>query len=381
MQFLSPPPTAQSLNVPVINGLRAIAILGVIWHHLFFHLLVPPMGSAMDGFGLIALSILTSGWMGVNLFFFLSGFVLFLPYATGRRSFNTEADSRSYLYRRAVRLLPLFYLSLLTGIALSDIDRSTLSFMFVLPLTLALLFPLFPFSFFPIGNWVLWSLGVEIFFSIAFPAIARTMQRFAIWKVVFVAASVGLATRIVGELYFRAPYPTQLNFISDGLLGRIDDFALGMACASLYALQRLPRHALTFPAGLLLILLSTTLSLQWILQVLPPWSLAVAHTLFNVGVFLAVSHLVNSRGFVARILELKPVQVVGMMCFSLYVWHGIILLKIYPHHGSNSAIEILSRLPQYLIVTFSIAAVSYRFIEFPKQSVRDLFLAKAKASI
>ncbi len=62
-----------------INGLRGIAILAVVWHHLSFALVPTPPHL----WGMPTEPVLWNGWMGVNLFFILSGFVLYLPYAMG----------------------------------------------------------------------------------------------------------------------------------------------------------------------------------------------------------------------------------------------------------------------------------------------------------
>jgi peptidoglycan/LPS O-acetylase OafA/YrhL len=45
----------------------------------------------------------------VNLFFILSGFVLFLPYAAGQRVMASWADVRHFYGRRFLRLMPLYY--------------------------------------------------------------------------------------------------------------------------------------------------------------------------------------------------------------------------------------------------------------------------------
>ncbi|RQS08467.1 acyltransferase family protein [Burkholderia sp. Bp8991] len=67
-----------------INGLRGIAILAVVWHRLSFVLVPTPPRL----WGTPTELVLWNGWMGVNLFFILSGFVLYLPYAAGKRSFT-----------------------------------------------------------------------------------------------------------------------------------------------------------------------------------------------------------------------------------------------------------------------------------------------------
>jgi peptidoglycan/LPS O-acetylase OafA/YrhL len=80
-------------NVPLLNGLRGLAVLGVVWQHLFWIFNVPGTRPLEIGWLTLAGNPLASnGWMGVNLFFFCSGFVLYLPYCTGRRRFAAPED-------------------------------------------------------------------------------------------------------------------------------------------------------------------------------------------------------------------------------------------------------------------------------------------------
>ena len=51
------------------------------------------------------LFFLSYGWIGVQLFFVLSGFVLYLPFARGRAKLETGADWKKFYLRRAARLL------------------------------------------------------------------------------------------------------------------------------------------------------------------------------------------------------------------------------------------------------------------------------------
>jgi peptidoglycan/LPS O-acetylase OafA/YrhL len=96
-------PAAQ--RAPVINGLRGLAILRVVYAYVVAG--VWPYDAVP-----IAISrLLTNGGSGVNLFFILSGFVLFLPFVSGDRSLDSTRDWLSFYRRRSLRLLPLFYVA------------------------------------------------------------------------------------------------------------------------------------------------------------------------------------------------------------------------------------------------------------------------------
>ena len=108
----SAPSTAP--RIPVVDGLRGIAILAVLQTHLFVDLTPSGWGSiGLFTYQDLVIPIcplpLAHGWMGVNLFFVLSGFVLSLPYAEKRRRIETWDDAKAFWRHRARRLMPLYY--------------------------------------------------------------------------------------------------------------------------------------------------------------------------------------------------------------------------------------------------------------------------------
>ncbi len=108
----------QKGNIGVLDGVRAIACLNVIAYHinrftLVSHVWKPEILP-------LASSIAMMGWSGVTLFFILSGFLLFLPYA---KAILFDADwpsMRVFYTRRALRILPGYYVALFLLIFLTQ---------------------------------------------------------------------------------------------------------------------------------------------------------------------------------------------------------------------------------------------------------------------
>ena len=97
------PTAGPPVLVPSIDGFRGMAAISV----LLFHSLMGSGRPALDE-GPIR-SLLVSGYMGVDFFFVISGFVLFLPTVVKGGRFG---NVRAYAVRRAVRIIPAYWVLL-----------------------------------------------------------------------------------------------------------------------------------------------------------------------------------------------------------------------------------------------------------------------------
>lgn len=346
-------------RIAVVNGLRGLAILGVLMQHVG--------GQAVPAQAPWAAPLLSNGWTGVNLFFILSGFVLYLPYAGGRRRMAGLADARHFLWRRCLRLMPLYYVAgaallLLAGPVFGGPVPGSDGFR-RLALDLATLrFVLRPHDFGVAINYPLWSIGVEVLFSLAFPLVALAIARLGLARVVGLALAVALAARIAGRLW--DPHPLGPNFIADNIPGRIDEFVLGMALAQLHIAGRMPgwaRH-LAWP-GLALVLLAWAGFYQCQYRGFPTVAMAPLNTVLDLGFLGVLAAALSGRHH--PLLGFAPLQVAGMMCYSLYIWHAPVLQAVQPGYGLAAALAVL----------LALAAASYRWVEFGRvRAWRGLFL-------
>src|SRR3954454_8715517 len=98
-----------------IESLRALAALGVLLGHAY--------GWSHHWQGLFATfsgRLVLSGGFGVFLFFALSGYLLFLPFARAAFGSGGRIDVRRYALNRAVRILPLYYVVIGTYLVIHD---------------------------------------------------------------------------------------------------------------------------------------------------------------------------------------------------------------------------------------------------------------------
>lgn len=174
MSVPTPPATEPLIRpvMPELDSLRGIAILLVLFFHGFNF---PGVMSRMTGLARVFVVAACSGWTGVYLFFVLSGFLI-----TGilLESKSKPQYYRRFYIRRALRILPAFYLLLLLLCILPHtgwLDHRhigwpfvTLSFFYLANVTT--LFGV------PAQYAALWSLAVEEHFYLAWPTVIKKLS-------------------------------------------------------------------------------------------------------------------------------------------------------------------------------------------------------------
>jgi peptidoglycan/LPS O-acetylase OafA/YrhL len=159
-------PASSSSRVLELDGFRAFAVLMVLVHHLFFGWATPALASIPR---VIRVAI-GHGWLGVDLFFVLSGFLI-----TGILIDSREGEHyfRNFYSRRILRIFPLYLTCIL--IMYFEYPRGGAYF------RLSLLY-LANFAYFfrvgtPHGPGVFWSLAVEEHFYLVWPLVVRLLRR------------------------------------------------------------------------------------------------------------------------------------------------------------------------------------------------------------
>ena len=159
-------------RMPELDTIRGIAVLLVVFFHGFgFRYGL----QGLSGLPKLFVAATLPGWMGVNLFFVLSGFLITGILLDSRLKKNYF---RTFYVRRALRILPLYYAVLLVLAVLTRtgwVDRQAswaylgLSFLYLSNVT-----ELFGV---PSQYSVLWSLAVEEHFYLLWPAAVRVLSR------------------------------------------------------------------------------------------------------------------------------------------------------------------------------------------------------------
>lgn len=330
-----------------IDGLRAIAVLLVV----AFHVGVPRF---------------SAGFIGVDVFFVLSGFLI-----TGILA--SEADERGtvrlgrFYTRRLRRLLPASSVTVLATMLASFVLVSALSWRQIAETSAAaalyasnLFFAREANDYFaadadtnPLLHF--WSLAVEEQFYIVWPLLILGLSRLG--RTARLGGLVVLAAGSFIHSVMLTNAATPWAYYSP--LSRAWEFALGgiLALALPTGLARWSpsiREAIAW-AGLLLIALSLLL-----IGPTTPFP-GVAAVPVVVGTCLTIAAVVNERSPLGRILLSWPFQQLGALSYSWYLWHWPFLVIGQLAIGSTDPALRIGLAAASLVV----AAASYHLIEKP----------------
>ena len=341
-----------------IESLRAVAALAVVWGHVAAASLAlnPALPSSSD-VGLIE-RIAYGGGYGVFFFFALTGYLLFWPFAKRYFGGGDEIDLRRYAVNRAVRILPLYY-AVVVVVLLLQADNPGFG---VWARFLTFTETLSPGT---AGRIVgpAWSLVVEACFYLLLPVLAWAIARLAggsrarAGAILIALGLVSLAVR-VATIYTADPIDPlwRLNIPATFLF-----FVPGM----LLALVRLSWEERR-PAWLRGPPLQGDL---WILATVPLWALVLLASysldfLVGVAAFLIVGACVLPirTGPLTNALQWRPLAIVGIASYSLYLWH-VPVLRAEIDGGVSTKFWILTAVA--IPICIAVALASYAVIEWP----------------
>jgi peptidoglycan/LPS O-acetylase OafA/YrhL len=338
-------------HMPALDGLRGLAILLVLAHAFD----VVDNGSGLD----LALDL---GWIGVQLFFVLSGFLI-----TGILLDTQQSPHyfRNFWIRRVLRIFPLYYGVLFVAYAIVPVVASppaghgdhqiwlwTYTSNFAAPLGRAE--PAFPHF---------WSLAVEEQFYLAWPLVVRLVGRRGVIALSYALVALAIATRVI----VRARWGNDAAYTFTPC--RMDALAIGAGAAALIrgdtlrrAIVRAQASALG-AAGVAMVLggavlghlLRTGAAMQ-----------SAGYTLIALGFAILLIAVLPVSGVPARVLSFAPLRRIGTYSYGMYVFHAplhlFVGLPLLAHFSSGTAVGLLYACAATL-ATFVVAALSYHLYE------------------
>lgn len=219
-------PSTSSLHgrLGVLDGLRGIAVLLVLWYHVWEISWVPGPGAPY-------IFIPATGYVGVHLFFYLSGFVIAYPFVVAAAAGRPAPSWATFAERRFFKIMPSYVLSIVIAIAIGYAATQGND----APLGVAVLSHLLFIhtwwdSTFGSINGVLWTLAVEVEFYLIFPLVWLFFKRMP-WIATAALLLVAFAWR---QALVSCCYDTLFAPWEQNLPGYLGIFALGMLSAHVW---------------------------------------------------------------------------------------------------------------------------------------------------
>lgn len=405
------PAVASSGRFPCFDGLRAIAAIAIVFHHAGFTTAFFLRGVRIPGTGhtLMIGHYFARMDAGVQVFFLISGFLLYRPMVAAAFDGRPPRDPRSYVRHRLLRIFPAYWvafvcITLFVGISMPIAGgRSILEYFFLVHL-------------YDTGSAVInhqhtfralggisqsWTLVVELSFYLFLPLYAALMRRLGAGRdrdsrlrlelgMLGVLYALSVVWRAV--VYWGVPHQSAFGFLGNYWLpANLDVFALGMGLA----VVRIWADGRDRPVGLLEVI-GRFDWLWWLLaafcfQVVSFWIGLPTKFVVTSGVKAYEKELLYSmagfflllpavfgpqdRGLTRRFLRLRPMVYLGTISYGIYLWHQAFIEKIHQWGGwSKNPLPngpFLVHAFGALAITIVVASASWYLVERPVLRLKD----------
>ncbi len=344
-------------RIATIDGLRGIAIAAVVW----FHFWQISWTWAFVPYTTISLQpIAEAGFLGVALFFFISGFVIMLPFAQAHVAGTPWPTWRRFFGRRFLKIVPSYVLAIVVMLAFGAQTYAN----FADGAKDVVYHLLFIHDWFVATNasidGVMWSLGVEIQFYVLFPLLVLVFVRRPLLATIalFAIANAWRVWCMLSNHYYYeqrlAQLPGYIDFFAAGMLGALAYVAIAVHRPRL-AQQRWAFTALSAAGFVALWLLVANCDFHrsdhewpqlWSVQ----WRSAFALACLAAG----LGSLFAVRGF-KLVLANRVLLFLAAISYNLYLWHQPLARALVQHHIPPYATADPHEDPQWKLVYWAVA--------------------------
>lgn len=348
--------------IPAIDGLRALAVIAVMFYHLGF-------------------SWIPGGFLGVDLFFVISGYVI-TRLLLDSIAQSGGLDLRGFYLARLRRLLPALLFMLTTTIIAVGIWA---------PDTIKRLLVDTPFALTGTINWWLvaneqdyfesigrppllqhtWSLAVEAQFYLVWPLILYfILKKFGKKHIPVAALSIAAASGIAllfVSLSIDAANASKVSHIYFGTDTHSIGLFLGAALAVSWIPQNfkveLSRKGQNFIDGIGIVGFVGILATFLLIDASNPAMYKVAFPLAGIFGAAIIASIVHPASRFAPILQNKVLLWIGERSYAIYLWHWVIFQVTRPTVDLAGQAWALYSLR--ILIVFALADISLRYVELP----------------
>jgi len=348
--------------IPAIDGLRALAVLAVMFYHLGF-------------------SWIPGGFLGVDLFFVISGYVI-TRLLLDSIAQSGGLDLRGFYLARARRLLPALLFTVIT---------TTIAIGIWAPDTIKRFVTDMPFALSGTMNWWLvareqdyfesigrppllqhtWSLAVEAQFYLVWPLILYfILKKLGKNRIPFAALMIAAAsgiTLLIVSLSLDASNTSKVSHIYFGTDTHSIGLFLGAALAVSWIPQNftttLSKEAQNFIDGVGVFGFIGILATFFLIDESKPTLYKIAFPLAAIFGAAIIMSVVHPASRFAPLLENPVLLWIGERSYAIYLWHWIIFQVTRPTvdlAGQTWALYSLR-----ILIVFALADISLRYVEIP----------------
>ncbi len=348
--------------IPAIDGLRAIAVMAVLFYHLGF-------------------KWIPGGFLGVDLFFVISGYVITRLLLDSIES-SGGLDLRAFYRARIRRLLPaLAFMLVTTAIAVGIWAPDTIK-RFLIDA---------PFALTGSMNWWLvghhldyfeaigrppllqhtWSLAVEAQFYLIWPLILLVILKFFGKKRVSIAsltiAAISGITLMIVSFSLDAASASMVSHVYFGT----DTHSIGLFLGAALAVSWIPqnfkrdvsRKAQDFIDGIGVFGFLGILATFLLIDETKPALYKIAFPLAGLFATAIITSIVHPASRFAPILQNPVLLWIGERSYAIYLWHWVIFQVTRPEVDLAGATWAMYALR--ILIVFALADISLRFVELP----------------
>jgi len=352
------PDTKRLPHFPELDGIRGLAALAVFLHHFF--------NASTDLSGVIC-RIAALGFLGVQVFFVLSGFLISSLLFVDRRD---PAMLRNFYWKRVLRIWPALIVYLIAAYTLTHADAVYV----VLSLAFISNFEGLIGDRFEFGST--WTLAIEEQFYLIWPQIIRNCRVNTVfwlsWSIYLLSVGLRTALPLLRHDSIALAYtPYQCDGLALGAVLACQWFAVTH-------LDETAKKIIQFLNGrsaliLWLVVLGLELDLYWRDLGGRNINTSLQMTLTTFLAYRVMVLVVLKRSQLVTWLQRKPLLFMGSISYGFYLYHGIVLERIVDVLGPlnmSLPLIVLARLVFSLGVAIAVSYVSLRFIELPVRKLR-----------
>jgi len=316
-------------HFPHVDALRALAAILVVVYHVVNI-------SQWNSFPVSGIALLFRiGWIGVDLFFVISGFVITL---TAVRSYQKQGKTfiKGYARKRWNRIAPLYFFTALIYLLLVNpalIFGDTSTFLFHVLTHVFFVHNLDPVTFGSI-NGPNWSVALEVQFYILIALATPFLSRTSPLKILLLFVSTAVVFRYLTTLVLipGEASPHSQHVYSAQLPGTLDGFGFGVAMAVLLISRPASKAAAllvpswrNFLFSIVAALITCSFSWKMYWPKATYWEFPSMIVFWRISLYLAFSSILAAALTLpsnkAIIAVLSPVSYLGKISYGIYLWH------------------------------------------------------------